>query len=70
MKAVAIFSGGMDSATLAWSLIKEQNFDEVHLLSFNYGQKHKKELEYAKKFVEVASTNFFAYSSSFLCFCP
>lgn len=44
-KAVAIFSGGMDSATLAYLLMKEGY--EIHLLSFNYGQRHKRELDSA-----------------------
>jgi 7-cyano-7-deazaguanine synthase len=45
-KAVAIVSGGLDSVTLAY-LLHNQGFD-LHLLSFDYGQKHKKELEFAK----------------------
>lgn len=43
--AIAIVSGGMDSVTLAYFL-KNEGFD-LHLLSFNYGQRHKKELTYA-----------------------
>lgn len=43
--SVAIFSGGLDSTTLVYELIN-QNM-EPHLLSFNYGQRHKKELDYA-----------------------
>ena len=45
-KAIAIVSGGMDSVTLAY-LLKSKDID-THLISFNYGQKHKKELIYAK----------------------
>lgn len=47
MKAVAIVSGGLDSVTLAHSLAKEA--DHLHLISFDYGQKHKRELEFAKR---------------------
>lgn len=46
-KAVVILSGGMDSTTLLYEVI-ENNF-EVYALSFNYNQKHKKELIQAKK---------------------
>jgi 7-cyano-7-deazaguanine synthase len=45
-KAVAIVSGGMDSVTLAY-LLSSEGFS-LHLLSVNYGQRHLKELEYAK----------------------
>ena len=46
-KVVVPFSGGMDSTTL---LYHAKNMgDEVHAVSFNYGQKHKKELEAAQR---------------------
>ena|SRR5436305_10708302 len=45
-KAVAIVSGGLDSVTLAY-LLHAQGYD-LHLLSFDYGQRHKKELAFAK----------------------
>jgi 7-cyano-7-deazaguanine synthase len=43
--AVAIVSGGMDSVTLAYLLASEGC--DLHLLSFDYGQRHRKELEFA-----------------------
>lgn len=43
-KAVAIISGGLDSTTLLYQLVDEGH--EVHALSFNYGQRHSRELEY------------------------
>jgi|TARA_R100000049_G_C1899157_1_gene49745 7-cyano-7-deazaguanine synthase len=46
MKIVVILSGGMDSTTVLYHAI-EQGY-EVEALSFNYGQKHSKELEFAK----------------------
>jgi 7-cyano-7-deazaguanine synthase len=45
MKAITILSGGMDSATLAYQIASEGT--EQHFLSFNYGQRHVKELECA-----------------------
>ncbi|MFT5923532.1 MAG: 7-cyano-7-deazaguanine synthase [Paraglaciecola sp.] len=44
-KVVVIFSGGMDSFTVLNLAVKQGL--EVFALSFNYGQKHKKELDYA-----------------------
>ncbi len=44
-KAVAIVSGGMDSVTLAYLLKHEGH--ELYLLSVLYGQRHKKELDFA-----------------------
>lgn len=41
-KLVVIYSGGMDSFTALNKAVKE-GFD-VYALSFNYGQKHNKEL--------------------------
>jgi len=45
-KAVQILSGGMDSVTLLYHL-RALGY-EVHALSFDYGQRHKKELDYAR----------------------
>jgi 7-cyano-7-deazaguanine synthase len=48
MKAVAIVSGGLDSVTLAYDLHTKLT-DELSILSFNYGQRHAKELEFVKE---------------------
>ncbi len=45
-EAVAVVSGGMDSVTLAYLLASEGY--ALHLLSVDYGQRHGKEIEYAK----------------------
>ncbi len=47
--AVLIVSGGMDSCVLA-HYYAAAGFD-LHLLSFDYGQKHVKELTYAEKYI-------------------
>ena len=44
-KAIAIVSGGLDSVTLAY-LLQTEGY-KLHLLSFDYGQRHKKELIFA-----------------------
>jgi 7-cyano-7-deazaguanine synthase len=46
-KAVAIVSGGMDSVTLAYVLHAQGR--DLTLLSFDYGQRHAKELEFASQ---------------------
>lgn len=45
-KIVVVLSGGLDSTTLLYRAIKE--FDKVYAITFNYGQKHSKEIEYAE----------------------
>ena len=45
-KVVVILSGGMDSTTLLYDVVNQRY--NVKALSFNYGQKHKRELEMAK----------------------
>lgn len=44
--SVAIVSGGLDSTTLVYDMIDKGYVP--HLLSFNYGQRHRKELLFAK----------------------
>jgi 7-cyano-7-deazaguanine synthase len=46
MKAIVIFSGGIDSTTILY-ILKNAGY-EIIPLSFNYGQRHQKEIEYAK----------------------
>lgn len=45
MKTLVICSGGLDSVTLAHKVAHEAEL--LGLVSFDYGQRHKKELEYA-----------------------
>lgn len=50
MKVVCIYSGGMDSFTLVHAAQRQESLHSC--LSFNYGQKHKKELTYAARVCE------------------
>ncbi|MFN3598821.1 MAG: 7-cyano-7-deazaguanine synthase QueC [Aquificaceae bacterium] len=51
-RVIVLLSGGMDSTTLLWLCKRE--FQEVYALSFDYGQKHKVELKYAKELAKMA----------------
>jgi len=46
-RAVILLSGGLDSSTAAW-LARASGF-ELHALSFDYGQRHRKEIDAAKR---------------------
>ena len=58
---VVSLSGGMDSSTLLLRCLSE--YDNVTALSFDYGQKHRVELERAQSLVEYlnASGQFIKY---------
>jgi 7-cyano-7-deazaguanine synthase len=51
MKTVIVLSGGMDSTTLLYKLLAEGK--EVKAISFNYGQRHSRELLQAAKTCEA-----------------
>jgi len=46
-KVLCVISGGMDSATLLHLALSQD--EQVEAVSFDYGQRHRKELEYAKE---------------------
>lgn len=52
-KSVVILSGGLDSTTLLYDHLRRYPEVEVSAVSFDYGQKHKKELDYAKHTCKV-----------------
>ncbi len=57
--ALVMFSGGQDSATcLAWAL---DRYDVVETVGFDYGQRHKIELECRKVFIDELRTRFPAW---------
>lgn len=55
-KALVVFSGGQDSTTcLFWA---KANFNEVVAVGFDYGQRHKNELDAAKSIALVANVSY------------
>ena len=55
MKAIILFSGGLDSTTVA-AIAKNKGYD-LFALSFDYGQRHQVELEFAKKLSQSLGFN-------------
>lgn len=49
MKAVVLFSGGVDSTTCLGMAIDKYGKENVIALSISYGQKHLKEIEASNK---------------------
>lgn len=49
MKALVLFSGGLDSTVLLAEVIEKHGKENVIALSVSYGQKHEKEIETSKK---------------------
>ncbi|GAA0133450.1 7-cyano-7-deazaguanine synthase QueC [Paenibacillus sp. YSY-4.3] len=55
-KAVVVFSGGQDSTTcLFWAL---KQFREVEVVTFDYGQRHKQEIECARGIAKELGVEF------------
>lgn len=50
-KAFVLLSGGIDSTTCLY--LATANYDEVEAISIDYGQKHSKETEFARKSCEL-----------------
>lgn len=50
MKTIVICSGGLDSVTLAYKVADQYKLGQ--LVSFDYGQRHKKEVEFARNCAE------------------
>jgi 7-cyano-7-deazaguanine synthase len=51
-KAIVVMSGGLDSTVLLYDVLSNDSIidpsKQVHAVSFDYGQRHKKELKYAR----------------------
>ncbi len=49
IRTLVVCSGGLDSTTLAYKVANDPERELIGLLSFDYGQRHKKELDFAAK---------------------
>ena len=56
-KAIVLLSGGMDSAVTLF-LARKKGY-KTHCLIFDYGQRHKKEIGFAKKLAKNAKSDYF-----------
>lgn len=52
MKALVLFSGGLDSSTCLALAVKKYGAENVVALSISYGQKHNKEIQAAERIVK------------------
>lgn len=60
-RALVLFSGGQDSTTcLAWALDK---FERVETIGFDYGQRHRIELEVRPRVLDGMRRDFPGWSS-------
>ena len=64
MKALVLFSGGLDSTTCLAMAIKAHTHKNVIALSLSYGQKHIKEIESANKIAKIYGVDLIEYDVS------
>lgn len=57
-KALVVLSGGQDSTTCLFWAIERYGAENTAAVGFDYGQRHKAELDCAKKICEKAGINF------------
>ena len=64
MKALVLFSGGLDSTTCLAMAVDKYGAENVTALSLQYGQKHNKEIESAEKIVKYYGVQHITYDVS------
>lgn len=57
-KCIVLLSGGLDSTTTLYYVLKKRKLKPICLI-FDYGQKHRKEIRYAKKIAEGLNLDYF-----------
>lgn len=57
--AVVLLSGGMDSTVLAHHVVRELGHNPVHVLAFDYGQRHAQELDCAREQAGILNVDSF-----------
>ena len=63
-KAIVLLSGGQDSATCL--AIAKQKFEDIHCICFDYGQRHRIEIECSKALAKRANSTFECIDISFV----
>lgn len=58
-KALVILSGGQDSTTCLFEAM--QKFDQIYCLTFDYNQRHNREIQAAKDVVKLVSEEVYAH---------
>lgn len=53
-RVLLIYSGGMDSSTLLWDILSSG--DDVEAVTFDYGQRHSKEIDCAQKMISYINS--------------
>lgn len=53
MKALVVLSGGQDSSTCLALALAGAYFNEVHAITFDYGQRHRAEIEAARNMIST-----------------
>jgi 7-cyano-7-deazaguanine synthase len=64
LKTLVVCSGGMDSVTLAYKVAQERRL--TRLVSFDYGQRHRKELDYAARCAKALAVPHTVVDMSFM----